>query len=42
MTAIKNIFNGYSSESKGYCVYVPKSKKVLATKVVIFAENAVQ
>ena len=37
--AIRCIFIGYSSESKGYRCYDPKSKKVIISRDVVFMEN---
>ena len=40
--AVKCIFVGYSSESKGYRVYHPQTKRILVSRDVVFVEDAVQ
>ena len=40
--AVKCIFVGYSSESKGYRLYHPQSKRILISRDVVFVEDAVQ
>ena len=39
---MKCIFVGYSSESKGYRLYHPQSKRILISRDVVFVEDAVQ
>ena len=36
----KNIFVGYNNESKGYCLYNPKTNKMVISRDVIFDESA--
>ena len=40
--AVKCIFVGYSSESKGYHLYHPQTKRILVSRDVVFVEDAVQ
>ena len=40
--AVKCIFVGYSSESKGYRLYHPQTKRILVSRDVVFVEDAVQ
>ena len=40
--AVKCIFVGYNSESKGYCLYHPQSKRILVSRDVVFVEDAIQ
>ena len=40
--AVKCIFVGYSSESKGYRLYHPQSKHILIRRDVVFVEDTVQ
>ena len=40
--AVKCIFVGYSSESKGYRLYHPQSKRILVSRDVVFVEDAIQ
>ena len=39
--AVKCIFVGYSSESKGYKLYHPQSKRILVSRDVVFVEDVV-
>ena len=40
--AVKCIFVGYSSESKGYRLYHPQTKRILVSRDVVFVEDAMQ
>ena len=40
--AVKCIFVGYNSESKGYRLYHPQSKCILISQDVVFVEDAIQ
>ena len=40
--AVKCIFVGYSSESKGYHLYHPWTKRILVSHDVVFVEDAIQ
>ena len=40
--AIKCIFVGYSTESKGYMLYHPQIKRILVSRDVVFVEDFVQ
>ena len=40
--AVKCIFVLYSSESKGYRLYHPQTKRILVSKDVVFVEDAIQ
>ena len=40
--AVKCIFVGYSSESKGYRLYHPQTKRILVSRDVVFVEDAIQ
>ena len=40
--AVKCIFVGYNSESKGYRLYHPQSNHILISRDVVFVEDAVQ
>ena len=40
--AVKCIFVGYSSESKGYRLYHPQTNRILVSRDVVFVEDAVQ
>ena len=40
--AVKCIFFGYSSESKGYKLYHPQTKRILVSRDVVFVEDDVQ
>ena len=40
--AVKCVFVGYSSESKGYRLYHPQTKRILVSRDVVFVEDAVQ
>ena len=39
---VKCIFVGYSSESKGYRLYHPQTKRILVSHDVVFVEDAIQ
>ena len=39
---VKCIFVGYSSENKGYRLYHPQAKHILAIREVVFMEDAIQ
>ena len=40
--AVKCILVGYSSESKGYCLYHPLSKRILGSCDIVFVEDTIQ
>ena len=40
--AVKCIFVGYSTESKGYRLYHPQTKRILVSWDVVFVEDSVQ
>ena len=39
--AVKCVFVGYSSESKGYRLYHPQTKRILVSRDVVFVEDVV-
>ena len=39
---MKSVFVGYSSESKGYHLYHPQSKRIMVSRDVVFVEDAIQ
>ena len=39
---MKCVFVGYSSESTGYKLYHPQTKRILVSRDVVFVEDAVQ